>query len=179
MFPAPTRCVLCPALATDKASAFITFSSNFITDVDGNGVVAAPDTAAVQATEFVGDSKPPLATGFTIDMTAGSMEITFEQPVDGSKVEMKQLQLQSTKDASNGVAVALPASTASTALSLKVTVTFDATELNNIKRAALCTKAGGTSSCFLSFSDTFVKDATGLSCEGCGCKQRSCVDQLC
>ena len=152
-----------PALATDKASTFITFSTNFITDVDGNGVVAAPDTAAVQATEFVGDSKPPLATGFTIDMTAGSMEITFEKPVDGSKVEMKQLQLQSTKDASNGVAVALPASTASTALSLKVTVTFDATELNNIKRAALCTKTGGTSSCFLSFSDTFVKDATGLA----------------
>jgi len=116
----------------------------------------------VQANKFTGDEKPPKATGFEIDMDKGEMQLFFEQPVDGGSVAIVHLKLQSTQ--AGGTSVALrKKSTASSDLSVKVLVTFSPDDLNEIKKQALCTKSGGKGSCFLSFSDKFVKDSTGLT----------------
>jgi hypothetical protein len=152
-----------PSLAVSLGTTFLVISPSFISDVDGNGVNAIADSSALQTAGFGKDTKAPAPVGFSIDLDAGRLVLTFTQPVNGSSVaDMSKLKLQAASNSStNGVS--LTGGSASTAISTAVTVTFSPFDLNVLKRSSTCAKRTATSGCFVTFSSGFIADATGLA----------------
>jgi hypothetical protein len=149
-------------LAVDKASTWLTLDTSFATDVDSNDATAVVTTAAKNVGTHTPDGEVPTASGFAINLKAGSMVITFNKPVDGSSVDVEQLTLVNDKanpDAANSHKLTGKTSS-STAVSTEVTIVFTEDDLNSIKERALCDNVNKNSKCFIAFTNTFIKDAT-------------------
>jgi hypothetical protein len=84
-------------LATSSENAFLLVSASAILDLYGNPSVQT--TTAVEVTVFVRDSTSPEVLLFDLDMDAGLMNLTFDEPVLANSLNPTSIILQSTRSA--------------------------------------------------------------------------------
>ena len=84
-------------LATSSENAFISVSAGVILDLYGNPSVQT--TTAVEVTVFVRDFTSPVVLLFDLDMDAGLMNLTFDEPVLANSLNPTSIILQSTRSA--------------------------------------------------------------------------------
>jgi hypothetical protein len=151
-------------LAVDAATTWLAISTNFITDVDDNGVKAIVSSSAktVATDGFSKDGAAPALKSFKLDLSADPVTLTliYEQPVDGSSFKDGHLHVQDKESQTAKIAIA--GATAADAVSTDIVLTLTDANVNEIKAAALCTKTGDGGDCFVSHSASMIEDATGL-----------------
>lgn len=84
------------ALVVDIDSSFLSIETDFIADVNGNGVAEIPPSRALQASMFVGDTTNPVLQGFDLDMNNGYLTLSFSETVDVSTFVFAGITLQRT-----------------------------------------------------------------------------------
>ena len=159
-----------PDLADARANSILTFPDGAMEDMNGNGVLAAiTDVNATSPTNFVVDDAPPVLLTFGIDMNAGTMLLSYDEPVNIDSVDVSAFGVQA-----NGTESSIPdfgsffreahqlqSSTATAINSTAVLITLSADDLNEIKRLPVCTATLGVSDCYLGYSANSVQDMEG------------------
>jgi len=151
-------------LAISEGTTFLTVTGGLIKDVDENEVNQIFSSDALPVGGFVVDSVPPELNGFKIDMLAGIIVLSFEQPVLGISTTFVELQLQGPGASPN--VYSLTTGEYSSDVSTTVTITINEDDLNQIKSRDLCTRTLAEEGCFVSFSNSFIQDARGLPVPG-------------
>ena len=69
----------------------------FNADMQGNKIVAAPNTDAVEVRGYLHkDVTPPVLTGFSLDLTSETLTLDFDETVNATSLDITQVTLQST-----------------------------------------------------------------------------------
>ena len=160
-----------PDLADTRTNSILTFPDGAMQDMNGNGVLAAiTDVNATSPTSFTVDNAPPVLLTFDIDINAGTMLLSYDEPVNIDSVNVSAFGVQA-----NGTGTSIPdfgsffreahrlrsSSTATAINSTAVLITLSADDLNEIKRLPVCTATLGVTDCFLSYSSNSVLDMEG------------------
>lgn len=144
-------------------------SSAAVRDVDGNAVRDTGSEHALTAAAgvFVPDMEPPQMVAFNLDLTSGTLQLLYSQPVNSSSLIPEAFQLQNKLSAPEYTHI-LTGSGATIADGISTTVEVDLAEddLNAIKSAKLCGATSNGTDCYLSFGNFSVLDATGLVVTG-------------
>jgi hypothetical protein len=150
-------------LATNDANTFLVVEPIAAMDVDDNKVNRIGGASALGVTQYGADVVPPQATRFEIDLTAETLTIHYEQPVDGLSINVSQITLQNlAANATSSRTLTGGQLSSTVATSAVIGLTTD--DLNEIKRQPLCANVDHPEDvCFLSFGSTSVVDATGLA----------------
>ena len=83
------------ALATSRANTFLSLGSQSIQDNAQNYADEVPTTSAQQTATFTADISQPSLTNWTIDLSFGSMAMTFSEAVRASSFKADELTLHS------------------------------------------------------------------------------------
>jgi hypothetical protein len=91
-------------VATSKSTTRLSAAMNLIADMQGNGVV---EIAAVGnhlvIKDFVEDKKAPTLKQFALNMTAGTITLTFSEAVNANSIAANGIRLQESKRAFVGI----------------------------------------------------------------------------
>lgn len=153
-------------LCAGTADCFISFPSSFLSDMAGRAIVAKPDGSAEQASNFTVDSvAPALANFVSLDMDAGTMQLSFNEPVNTASFRIAHLGLQNLPGTRAGftlISYNLVNSTVTTSgNSESVNITLSTHDLNSIKaQGSLCTLP---TNCYIRFPSGFVRDVAGVN----------------
>ena len=82
-------------LATSKRNTFIYISSNFISDMNSNPVVAINSSIAKQVNNFQFDSTSPTLLRFSVDLTTEILSLTFSETINSSSLIPQAISLRS------------------------------------------------------------------------------------
>ena len=142
-------------LAVSKGSTFLTFSSDFTSDMATNRIRAIFATSAHAVRNFTPDTTKPRMSAFDVDLTAETLTLLFDETVDVSTVDVTQITLQNTPG--HTTARNLTTSTVTTTSDgLTVVIAFSRDDLDFIKLdTALCTSRAN---CHLSINSDAVLD---------------------
>ena len=81
-------------LATSPSNTFLSCTSQFIRDTDGNNVIPIPPSNALAPNMFGYDTLPPSIISFSLDMNIGQIQLTFSEPLLSSSLNISELSLQ-------------------------------------------------------------------------------------
>jgi hypothetical protein len=146
---------LVPALAHNSASTGLSFTNATVDDMNKNDLVSG--TIAVTASTFVADLMSPVPKSFAVDMTAGVLYITFDEPIDAESLKASRITLNSGvcndcvaeneyagfKEAPSTYTLLTGSSIAADGLVLEVKI--DTAELHEIKFLRMFTTNGDSS----------------------------------
>jgi hypothetical protein len=150
------------SLAIDKDSTYVLVDSSAFADVDGNPAAVIGAANGLQVNDYTADMTPPVATGFAINMDTGEVAVFYDQPVNGSSLDITAFTLQdSSTDPTTIFSFTGGNPTADVSTSVIITMTVD--DLNELKRVPVCDAELGVDGCFMRFGPGSVVDATGLS----------------
>ena len=150
-----------PDLATKKATTFITLQEFAFTDMRNNKVINVTSDSPIQAETVPPDVIPPVLLDFIVDMNQGLLNLTFTEYVDPETYKYSEVQLQNQHNNSYQT-VELTGGIVESNLDV-FTIKLNNEDLFNIQRYVnLSTDINNT---FLSFSDGFIKDASGKNVE--------------
>jgi len=130
-------------LAAGKSSTYLMLGNESVTDVSGNAVVPTlpakfdtePETKAVAVRRFDGDVTKPTLVAFGLSITTGKITLTFDETVNPSTINPKQMTIQSHKNRSSATFVTLSSTTKLNATySTKVEFVASFADLNAIKQ---------------------------------------------
>jgi len=151
-------------LAIDGDTAYLTFDSTFIKDVDNNGVdaIATSGGQKVATNGLTLDGEAPSMASFKLDLSTDPATLTmvFDQPVKASSFTDGTLQLQDASSVTDKVDIS--GATANAAVTTDVVLTLAVANVNAIKASGFCTKTGDGGDCFLSHTDAMIDDARDL-----------------
>lgn len=145
-------------VATSVNTTYLTVNTSSINDMAGN----PNDITTAKATSFIADTTAPVFQNFSVDLSTGTVELSFDEIVRGLSVNRSSLRLESNSSASNTSVLLLINHTVdvnSTVLNL----TIATSALNTLKiDAALATS---TSNAYIYSYDDAVLDmnTNGLS----------------
>ena len=84
-------------LATSENTTYLSITTFAIEDTSNNPVVAVPNSAALQATEFVEDSSGPTLLFFEVNLDLVSLTLSFSETVNISTLNVAVLTLQNAQ----------------------------------------------------------------------------------
>ena len=144
-------------IATERDTTFLSVTSDFIADMNGNSLVLIPVDEARIAQNFTNDTIPPMLEEYSIDMNNGQITLTFSETVDTSTIDLTQLTFQ---DASTGNSFfSLASSIHSLELQPVVTVFISKTDLDLLKlNREVATESTDT---FLTLANSTLDDMAG------------------
>ena len=146
------------SLGTNRNNSYLFLSSDTISDMNSNDIVAIDSNGALQAANYVTDESGPVLQFYDFDLNIGLLSLTFDETVNSSSFNMSGLTL--TNRASRyTVAHTLTTSTHSTMDSNKITVTLSKFDLDSV--TSLTSLAAGPGSTFLFATRHTVMDMTG------------------
>ena len=90
-----------PVLGTDPTNLFISFSSNFLTDINFNNIIAISQLDALKVTNFDPDVEGPLLLSFALDLTFDMLTLYFDEVVNIDSLSLSLLTLSSDIVGSN------------------------------------------------------------------------------
>jgi len=155
------RALASVAKATD--STVLIFKPSFTYDVDRNEIKERKSSDGLVATSLTPDKAPPAALDFTIDMTKGQIAVRYEQPVNGTSLDVRKFKLLGAATGSGEFT--LRSGTVNDGytnnLDTVATITFSEADLNEIKRLSLCSADSKEKGCFLRFDAGSVVDSEG------------------
>jgi len=151
------------SVAKTTASTVLIFTPSFAYDVDGNDMQAKKESDGLVATSLTRDKAPPAALDFTIDMTKGQLAVRYEQPVNGTSLDVRKFTLLADAKGSENFTLRGGAVNVgyTNNLDTVVTITFSELDLNEIKRLSLCGATLKEAGCFLRFDAGSVSDSEG------------------
>ena len=82
-------------LAKTINTTYLTMQAFAIDDIGGTDVLAITDGKAIQARQYFPDETPPILTNFSLDLNTGTLELTFDEAVNESSIDITGLLLQS------------------------------------------------------------------------------------
>ena len=81
-------------LATSMSNTFISFTSQLVSDTNGNSVVPVLSGNALTPMNFVGDTTSPAISSFTLDVNSGVLQLSFSEVLLASTISLSELVLQ-------------------------------------------------------------------------------------
>ena len=82
-------------IATSKSNTFIYISSNFISDMNDNPVIAIIYSNAKQVNTFKFDSESPTLLRFSVDLSTEILSLTFSETINSSSLNPQAITLRS------------------------------------------------------------------------------------
>ena len=82
-------------IATSKGNTFIYISSNFISDMNGNPVIAIISSNARQVNSFQSDQTHPTLLRFSVDLSTEILSLTFSETINSSSLNPQAISLRS------------------------------------------------------------------------------------
>jgi hypothetical protein len=149
-------------LAVDRNSTFLSASSAAIKDISGNALTIISNSSALQVTTFTQDTASPSLAAIALDMTAGTLTLTFGETINASSLVVNALTIQSTAG-SDATSVTLTGGSVTSVSSTVLRINLTAADLNALKLETELVRS--VSSSFLSASASFVKDNAGVGAE--------------
>ncbi|KAL5489577.1 hypothetical protein EMCRGX_G018687 [Ephydatia muelleri] len=149
-------------LGTSITNTFISLAPGTFSDTSGNGIVTIPPTSALQATAVVLSSAQPAVQGFTFDLGAGTITLTFTKVVDITTVDPRQLTIQGKANITESTPFIVLTGGKATGLTPQViTLQLAVADTRYIKNSSLL--ASNQNTTFISFTSRFVMDYSGMS----------------
>jgi hypothetical protein len=149
-------------VGVSQASSFVEIAASLIVDNAGNSVSARGSGSRLQANAFTADALSPTLLQFSLDMNAGVLSLTFNEPVNPSSLSVDRLVLQDAPNASATVGIISQAVTAQ--LGVVANITLSAVTQNAIK--SLPSVGRSTGSTYVSGAAGFVQDTSANNVTG-------------
>ena len=125
---------LLTGLYTAKSTAFISFTSDAFTDMQGLSIGEVNTASARETFVFVADTTAPVLSSWTLDMDAEShLVMSFTEVVNASSLTVARIAVRSAKSPTSGTARVLTTSSTVSVDGLSVLVNFSAVDSNAIK----------------------------------------------
>ena len=83
-------------LATSANDTFLSLAAGTVQDLDGSPVVSVAPQNALQVSFFIADITPPELLSFSLDLDFGSLQLTFSEAVDLSRLDATGIILQNS-----------------------------------------------------------------------------------
>lgn len=148
-----------PGLADSQSSTYISITSPFVEDMNGNGNAVILSEDAQNAQSFAGDSVSPRLDEFDMDANTGVMKFRFSETVNLTSFLFKKIIVQDSFDSNIGLQHRLTDATIlSSSNNVEVEIKISDFDRNTIKRKGI---ALANSSCFVSIDESAVKDMSG------------------
>ena len=147
-----------PGLARDQASSYLSITSIAVIDMSGNSVVAIPRDNPLSASLFIEDYSSPVLLSFSFDLDAGSLLLSFDEPVNASSFNVSGFSFVSEASSSDAT-LTLTGSVIIPADSAVFVVILSVLDLNAIK--AISNLATSFSNTFLTATNYSVSDFNG------------------
>ena len=149
-------------VATVDTNTHVSYTAAFVEDMAANTVTPASAGSGLAVTAFASDSVEPTVNGVNVDMSAGTVTIVFDQPVNRTMLLVTSLTM---RKAATMVAVNhhLTGGTVSSSelYDTVITITLTADDLNSLKRKDICNSEDEAASCFMAATANFVYDPAG------------------
>jgi hypothetical protein len=143
------------SLAVTESNTFLAFSSTLVADMNGIQVEQVATNNATQAQTVVVDAVAIIAETSAVDMSLGSILVTFDEPVDPTSIDDSAMSLVGKADGS-GTSIALDGASSARINPLQIQLNMTEAVLNEVKSVRyLCTS---TSNCFVSLNNDAVAD---------------------
>ena len=165
LLPDDINALKASAFAKSEGDTYISLSSNTITDTAFTplSVVEVPTDMAIQVSEYIEDSTPPLFIDFTLNLDEDKLVLTFNEPVDPRTTDCLSITLTNSTTASNittvpitGCLIDIPSILSGVSI---LTLNLNRPDLVAIK--ANNNIATSSQSVFLSFLNNTVSDTAG------------------
>ena len=89
-------------LATSRDNTFLSLTNDSVVDAQGQGADPIPSTRAVQAGGYIRDVLQPVLEGATLDLNTGTLELKFNEVINGSTlVDLSRIIIQDTATSPN------------------------------------------------------------------------------
>ena len=146
------------ALATSTNNTIININAVLVADTNGNFFQAVNDMVA---SGFTPDDVPPNLVSFDLDIDAGSLYLTFNEPVRVTTLNPASFTLQSTPVRSINVSssYALTEGLSVSPNGINITLSISPFDLNSIK--AISNLATGADNSYLVIENTAIEDMSG------------------
>jgi len=156
-------------LAKSNANTYLSATSALVRDMYGTSNAAVSSTAALAVTTYTADLSPPQLLSFNANLNNGYLDITFDEVVNGATVSPIEYSLQDgvtighanytlTGGVGSGGVAYVSGQPFSQASSIVQRIYFIKTDLDEIKRLALCKS---DSNCFLIHTEYAARDMAG------------------
>lgn len=146
-----------PDLCTGRANTFLRLDNSSISDMAGNPVTPLVNGRAVQVRNFTPDDRNPIFIGFDLDINSGRLQLTFNETVDTSSLQVEEITLQSMLSSTAGFSFNSSTGTISRSPDQTVLlVLISEDDLNEIKRrTSVATSSNNT---YLQLSSLALQD---------------------
>ena len=145
-----------PQLATNHTTTYLIFSSNLISDMNNNPIVAIPAVTAKNTSMFYRDSTPPELLSYTIDLTEELLVLLFSETVQTDTLVITELTFSSLNTST--ILYRLTRGQFNFTYDTVVRIGLDTDDLNEIKKLPdLLTSQLNT---YLSFSSGLISDSS-------------------
>ena len=84
---------LVSGLAVSHTSTFLSASAGMVSDLSGNGALAA---TSLQATTYITDTIPPTLVAFNLNLLSYKLQLEFDEPVLAASLQPNAITIQST-----------------------------------------------------------------------------------
>merc|ERR1712072_457982 len=154
-----------PLISSASFTWFAVYAE-LLTDVYGNAVQEIETTNARQVDNFSLDTTPPGLTKFKIDMNSGVIDLSWDESIKFSSIDVYQLTLQTHERRAFSFHTNLQACAIGDCNdavisdvdgnSRYIKITLSGDTLAHLKNYGICKTIF---SCYISFTDTFVSDS--------------------
>ena len=150
-------------LAIDVATTFVSFTSDFVLDIEGRNVIEVPSNASIPVGVFTPDTTSPLLVSFSLDMNTGVVEFTFSEPVYNNSISTVNIAFQNGQTANSSLALGEATVETDELATLTVTVALTFGSLNMLKSTA--NLATALTDSYINITSAFATDTNGNSIE--------------
>ena len=145
-------------LATTASNTFISLTAQAVVDTNSNEIIPVLPSNGLQVASFTPDTTSPVLVSFTLDLTIGELQFTFDEIVNVSSFNPTRLRLAS--DGIGNDSYILTGGTVTSLIdSMFIMLTISEEDLNAIKLND--NLATSRSSAFLNFETSLVADTNG------------------
>jgi len=148
-------------LAMNQSSVFFTFTSAFMHDFVGNTIDSRSHSTAVHCANFIQDTIRPSIIGYSLNMNAKSIHLTFSEAVNQNRVILQHLIVQNSFERRLGKSIACNKCVyafGNDANSTTMTIFFDEIMVKYMKYYEI---GYSRVTSYLSWGDWFVTDYAG------------------
>ena len=144
-------------LCTNATNCIPAFTSQFVSDLAGNAVIALSPQLSQPFITFVKDTTPPELVSFDLDLNSGVLLLLFSEPVNANTLDPTQVTLQNAVIASVSLTLS-NATTTSSSNGLMIVLHLHS-DADRIKASTeLATSLNNT---FLSLTASTIQDVSG------------------
>lgn len=149
-------------LATSLENTFISLTPESISDMNGNPVVEVSASDAMQTSEFIMDTTPPMLVSFSLNLTSEVLSLTFDETVNASSLRPESITVQQAEYTHLVSLISwyqLVGGVGSTTDDYIIDIQLDNADLNELKR--LTRIATSRENTYITITPNLVSDMNG------------------